>query len=191
MYRSTWQVLLGIVALGSTVLYLLLSPISVPFQLSERLVPNGNEFFHWATTSSYREVDQDDAADAMVQELCKSFPHEKLLDIQPILKSGHGAMNRVRSQLNGPAACLTNLLIFSDLDEVLGRYNVTDTIKDIPRRLIESDNQTLPYRHLKDLAANGTLNETEMSQLQGWETDKFKFLPDVSRAWQMSPEKQW
>ena len=202
MYRSPWQVLLGIATLGSIVLFFLLAPIHSSFELSHIpvvVIPpyageisDDKEFFDWTTISGFRfPFSQNEVVPTTIQEQCKWFPHDKLLEIQPVLKSGHGALKRVRSQLQGPAACLTNLLIFSDLDEEFQGHNVTDTIKDIPQRLIESDNQTLPYRHLKDIAANGTITGTELSRLQGWETDKFKFLPDVSRAWQMSPEKPW
>lgn len=190
MSRSRWQILLGIATLGSIVLYFLVLSDYAPVRLSHRIgegtsletggnIPENTEFFNWTTTTAFGPVTEEHAVHATIEELCESFPQSKLLHVQPVLKSGHGAMNRVRSQLNSSAACLTNLLIFSDLDEEIEGHTVVDTIKDIPQELIESDDQTLPYRHLKAFQANGTLeqsNETA-SQLPGWETDKFKFLP--------------
>lgn len=190
MSRSRWQILLGIATLGSIVLYFLVLSDYAPVRLSHRIgegtsletggnIPENTEFFSWTTTTAFGPVTEEHAVHATIEELCESFPQSKLLHVQPVLKSGHGAMNRVRSQLNSSAACLTNLLIFSDLDEEIEGHTVVDTIKDIPQELIESDDQTLPYRHLKAFQANGTLeqsNETA-SQLPGWETDKFKFLP--------------
>jgi len=38
---------------------------------------------------------------------------------------------------------------------------------------------------------NGTLKSGKDTRIKGWELDKFKFLPQVSRAWRMRPEKRW
>ncbi|USW54960.1 hypothetical protein Slin15195_G082790 [Septoria linicola] len=197
MRQTTWQVLLLIAVFVSISLYLLLTSaydtlhiVNRPKQTPAEDVRE-EDVYEWTTTSSYRQATEEDVNNATIEGLCQYFPKEKLHDIQPVLKTGHGALDRVRSQLKSSAACLDNLLIFSDLDEELEGRSIFDTIADIPQHLIESDNQTLPYRHLKDLAANGSLNDTTLSRLQGWETDKFKFLPDISRAWHISPERQW
>ncbi|KAM3421676.1 hypothetical protein BST61_g2061 [Cercospora zeina] len=150
-----------------------------------------NEFFQWKSKTGFRYVTDGSATNSHIDVLCTAFPKEKLEHIQPVLKTGHGAMQRVRTQLNSTAACLDNLLIFSDMDERVADRNVVDTIADIPQKLIDSDDQTLPYRLLKQHVANGTLNEADESKLPGWETDKFKFLPDISRAWHTSPDKKW
>ncbi|PPJ59364.1 hypothetical protein CBER1_05801 [Cercospora berteroae] len=198
MQRTIWQALLATTILGCLALFFLSSsPYSQSRLLQQQqtsvdqVYEDDNESFQWKSKSAFRHVTKGTAKNARVEELCKSFPKEKLEYIQPVLKSGHGAMHRVREQLNSSAACLDNLLIFSDMDEEVAGRAVIDTIADIPQKLIDSDDQTLPYRRLKQYVINGTLDEADESKLPGWETDKFKFLPDVSRAWRISPDKKW
>lgn len=199
MPRAIWQALLGATVLGCLAFYIVLAHRShanlqtiesIPETPLEPLYPV-SEYYEWSTATAFRHIDPRIAANATLATLCQFFPKQKLLDIQPVLKTGHGAMQRVRSQLNSTAACLDNLLIFSDLDQEVRGRPVMDTVGDIPPHLIESDNQTLPYRHLKQIAAAGSLDQANLTALQGWETDKFKFLTDISRAWRISPERRW
>lgn len=195
MHRITWQIPLGITLIGSALLYFMHIADGIPTRVLNTFKGEAKqaetEFYDWITPTAFREVTAEVAANATIEQLCASFPREKLLDVQPILKTGHGAMARVRSQLKSSAACLDNLLIFSDLDEEVEGRPVMDTVGDIPIQLLESDDQTLPYRHLKDYALNGTLDDADVNALEGWQTDKFKFLPDISRAWRISPGRRW
>lgn len=151
-----------------------------------------SEFYEWRTRSAFRPVRQSGVADKSVEELCASFPKHLLDEVQPALKTGHGVIDsRVRPQLQSVSACLTNLLIFSDLDEECEGHQVIDVIADLPADHIEDNDQLGYYRSLRDLTANGSLAEADAVSRKGWQIDKFKFLAAVSRAWRMRPERRW
>ncbi|KAI7665751.1 hypothetical protein KC318_g6925, partial [Hortaea werneckii] len=76
------------------------------------------EYYDWRTRSQFQPVRQD-VNNKSVEELCQSFPRHLLQDIQPVLKTGHGVLEtRVRTQLESASACIDDLLIFSDIDEI-------------------------------------------------------------------------
>lgn len=150
------------------------------------------EFYSWHTRSQFRPVNQA-VAGKSAQDLCDAFPKDLLRDVQPILKSGHGVLEkRVKTQLESVSACLDDhLLIFSDVDEKIGGYQVIDVLADLRTDFVDGNDQLQAYVLQKELADNGTLHTEAGSKVKGWETDKFKFLPQVSRAWRMRPEKRW
>jgi hypothetical protein len=150
------------------------------------------EFYDWHTRSQFRPVKQE-VAGKSTQQLCTAFPKDFLRDIQPVLKTGHGVLEtRVKTHLESVSACLgSNLLIFSDLDAVIDDYQVIDVLSDLRAGFVRGNDQLESYVLQKELAENGTLESDAASRVKGWETDKFKFLPQVSRAWRMRPEKRW
>lgn len=150
------------------------------------------EFYPWTTVSDFPVLGNDTLNNATISDLCQHFPKDKLLDVQPILKTGHGVMKRVRDSLKSTSACLDSLLIFSDMEEDVDGHAVIDVIADIPDKLLKSTRQTLPYRKLiKAQQADSKLKEHSLPSEQGWKTDKFKFLTSISRAWRMAPDKRW
>jgi hypothetical protein len=150
------------------------------------------EFYDWHTRSQFRPVSQN-VTDKSVQDLCGAFPTDLLSGIQPVLKSGHGVLEtRVNTHLNSVSACLDDhLLIFSDLDEEIGGYQVVDVLADLRTDFVTGNDQLEDYVLQMELANNGTLHSEAASKVKGWQSDKFKFLPQVSRAWRMRPEKRW
>lgn len=199
--HSLWRTILGVaVALSILFYFLFMSTYQLtPQHISEKasdLEPASApdplpEFYPWTSVSSFPPLDHDTVKNATIEELCQYFPKDKLLEVQPVLKTGHGVISRARHSLNSTSACLDNVLIFSDLAEEIDGHAVTNVIADIPDKLIQSDDQLQPYRQLMALQSSGDLNDETMSSVEGWKTDKFKFLPSISRAWRMAPEKRW
>ena len=149
-------------------------------------------FYNWHTRSQFKPVSQT-VAGKSTRELCNAFPKDILHEIQPILKTGHGVLEtRVKSHLESVSACLdSNLLIFSDLDAQVDGHRVVDVLSDLRADFVRGNDQLESYVLQKKLAENGTLASEAASRVQGWKTDKFKFLVSVSRVWQMRPEKKW
>ena len=148
--------------------------------------------YTWDTRSSFRPVRQDNVANKSIMELCASFPQHLLCDIQPVLKTGHGVVDiRVRPQLHSVSACLSNLLIFSDVDEEFEGRDLIDVIADIPARLIKKTKHLKPYRTLQEYVANDSLADATETAKEGWRMDRFKFLAGISRAWRMRPDRRW
>lgn len=150
------------------------------------------EFYDWHTRSQFRPVNQN-VTHKSVQDLCDAFPTDLLSGIQPVLKTGHGVLqNRARTHLDSVSACLDDhLLIFSDVDEEIGGYQVIDVLADLRTNFVNGNDQLEDYVLQRELAKNDTLHSEAASKVKGWQSDKFKFLPQVSRAWRMRPEKRW
>ena len=141
--------------------------------------------YDWDTRSSFNPVRLDNVANMTNEELCSFFPTRLLDEIQPVLKIGHGVLeDGLRPQLQSVSDCLTNLLIFSDTDEEFQGHEIIDVISDIPSHLKEESKAFRAYQ-------NGSLADGTATRTAGWTMDKFKFLPAISRAWKMRPERRW
>jgi hypothetical protein len=140
------------------------------------------EFYNWHTRSQFRPVNQA-VTGKSTADLCNAFPKDLLRGIQPVLKTGNGVLKtRVKTHLESVSGCLdNNLLIFSDLDAEIGGYQVIDVLADLRTEFVQGNDQLESYVLQKELAENGTLESEAASRVKGWETDKFKFLPQVSR----------
>ncbi|KAF2770276.1 hypothetical protein EJ03DRAFT_270778 [Teratosphaeria nubilosa] len=153
-----------------------------------------SEFYKWDTRSQFRPVKQP-VDGKSVQDLCNAFPTHLLRDIQPVLKTGHAVLEaRLRPHLETVSACLgDSLLISSDLDERINGHQVSDVLSDLRTDFINANEVLRGYRIQKALAGNDTLSFESLAQadVQGWRSDKFKFLPQISRTWRMRPEKRW
>lgn len=142
-------------------------------------------FYEWKTQSSFNPVRLHDVASKSVDELCAAFPSHLLKDIEPVLKTGHSVLDtRVRPQLQSVSACLVNLLIMSDTEEHFEGQRTINVIADIPSVLKDNEKQL-------DIWRNGAIANGTASRKEAWRLDKFKFLPGVSRAWRMRPDRKW
>ena len=202
--RRFWWLIVSAAAVGVIVPFLFFS--SRPFQQihgwlvadtdaeDQSVLPAAprSEFYEWDTKSQFTPVRFEHVANRSIEELCNAFPQHLLRDIQPVLKTGHGVVDvRVRPHLHSVSACLSHLLIFSDVDEKCEGRDIIDVIADLPAAAIERSDQLKTYRILQEFAANGSLADANETAREGWRMDKFKFLPGVSRAWRMRPERRW
>ena len=160
----------------------LITPAATP----HHVVPDGQgQFYGWETTSQFDPVSLDNVANKSSKELCASFPTHLLGKIQPVLKTGHGTLEtRARLHLQSVSACLDNLLIVSDVEEKFDGHDIIDVIADIPTHLSRKEPELEAWR-------NGSIASGTAANRTAWKTDKYKFLPAVSRAWQMRPEREW
>ncbi|KAM7217461.1 beta-1,3-N-acetylglucosaminyltransferase radical fringe [Rhypophila decipiens] len=156
-----------------------------------------------------------------ISDLCANFPHHISQNrIQAVLKIGHGeSRDKLDAQLNSVSACFQpgELLIFSDLDEdlVLSSSNTTekkeqnihraiDIVANLPSSYFDpyphSEGQTTQaeeftnYEAMIALSKQGKLtteNDPTRKDNTGWKVDKYKFLAEVERAWDMRPNKEW
>ncbi|KAK5676319.1 hypothetical protein LTS10_011131 [Elasticomyces elasticus] len=151
--------------------------------------------YDWDTLSAFNPVRQDIEGKS-TRDLCKTFPQHLLHEIQPVIKTGHGVLEtRLRPQLQSVSACLDTLIIISDVDEEFEGRQLIDIIAELPQGFRDNNKLLKAYGYFlqKALADNGTLGTVDPAKVgvQGWKLDKFKFLPQVSRAWQLQPEKRW
>lgn len=150
------------------------------------------DLFGWQTVSHFDPVRQPIASKNMSQ-LCDAFPKDKLREIQPVLKTGSGMLEaRLRPHLQSVSACLEDeLLIFSDTARELDGYAIIDALSSLRPGFVRGNSQLENYNAGDTPTTSETLLPSADSHAKGWQTDKFKFLPQVSYTWLMRPQKQW
>jgi hypothetical protein len=159
-------------------------------------------FYPFETTSAFFPVAHHDAQNKTVEELCASFPRHLTQRIQPVLKMGHGENRKmVDAQLESVSACFgaDDLLVFSDLDEVVHGRHAVDILANLPRAYRENDAEGnanadyVNYEAMYALANEGklTVENDPARGKNGWRLDKYKFLAGVERAWQMRPGRDF
>ncbi|GAB1312543.1 Chondroitin N-acetylgalactosaminyltransferase [Madurella fahalii] len=183
------------------VVFLLALVIILPFLESGPQKPPP-EFYPFETTSAFFPVAHHDAMNKTVEELCASFPHHLTHRIQPVLKMGHGE-NRtmIDAQLESVSACFDpdELLIFSDLDELIHGRHAIDILANLPRAYRDNDDEGnanpdyANYEAMYALARDGklTVDNDPARGKNGWRLDKYKFLAEVERAWLMRPGRDF
>ncbi|KAK7946646.1 glycosyltransferase family 31 [Apiospora aurea] len=153
------------------------------------------KFLPWETTSSFQPVSFPDIGAVTDDDLCRSFPQQKLAHlVQPVLKFGHGDQPaRVESQLSSVSACLQDLLIFSDYEETISGRHVYDVIATTPASYRRDNPDFINYLTLHGLNENGTVLKPgePRPEVNGWIIDKYKFLPMIEQAWALRPNKRW
>ncbi|RFU78999.1 glycosyltransferase family 31 [Trichoderma arundinaceum] len=160
--------------------------------------PSINEtegYYPYATFSDYYPVSIN-PANKTTEDLCATFPKHLLSLVQPVLKMGHGEdRTKLEAQLDSVSACFhpDDLLIFSDLDERIREYTAIDVLADLPAGYF--DRETNPdignYLLQKELERNGTLDKDKEAtkKVNGWIIDRYKFLPQIERAWLLKPDR--
>ena len=61
-------------------------------------------------------------------ELCSSFPHDALANVQVIIKTGIGERHRLEAFLSSYGSCISNLLIVSDTPDIVQGHQVHDIL---------------------------------------------------------------
>ncbi|KAH8649875.1 hypothetical protein BX600DRAFT_441973 [Xylariales sp. PMI_506] len=104
-----------------------------------------------------------------------------------VLKTGTGESHKAKAHLSTLTSCITNILVFSDLEEYVEGHKFIDVLADLsPSHDNVSDFEA--YAAQKQAHAEG--KPVGYSQ-EGWKLDRFKFLPMVDKAYQMRPHAQW
>lgn len=120
-------------------------------------------------------------------DLCAGFPTHLLKDIQIVLRTGAGESARTRAHVATVTSCISDLLIFSDLEGEVGGHEVIDVLADLPSS----------YNDNSDFAAYASQKKAYLEgrpieySSEGWKLDRFKFLPMVDKAYQLRPRKSW
>lgn len=165
---------------------------------AEKPTPGINEtsgYYPYETASDYDPVSLD-PSNRTTAELCATFPKHFLGLIQPVLKIGHSEDRaKLDAQLDSVSACFQpdELLIFSDLDERIRNHTAIDILANLPPKYYDEEyNPDISsYLLQRELRKNGKLDEDKEAtkKINGWKIDKFKFLPQIERAWLLKPNR--
>jgi hypothetical protein len=96
---------------------------------------------------------------------------------------------RLLTQLNTVAKCIPNLLIVSDHDGLINGRKIYDVLAGLSASYKEHNPDFATYYIQKALKESG--NITEYNTQEGWKLDRFKFLPMVHKAYDISPKAEW
>ena len=142
-------------------------------------------FYHWNTkpvVTPYSEVNAGTP--------CKRFPANVFETVQVVLKTGMTEEpQRLLTHLKSVTKCIPNLLIVSDHDDVVNDHKIYDVLAKLPASYGEGNPDFQTYHTQKALKDSD--NITQYNTEAGWKLDRFKFLPMVYTAYNMSPKAQW
>ncbi|KAI1613592.1 hypothetical protein EDD36DRAFT_201320 [Exophiala viscosa] len=114
---------------------------------------------------------------------CSIFNHEFAQDVQIVLKTGATEVfDKLLVHLATVTSCIppSNLIIFSDLDEHIGPYQLHDALRAISEKE-KSSNPDFGIYHEQKLFRE---NRKGLKDLQGGrKLDKYKFLPMMEKIW--------
>lgn len=148
-------------------------------------IPN-DQFYHWNTepvVAPFSEV--------LADTPCKRFPASIFKTVQIVLKTGMTEdPKRLLTHLNTVTRCIPNLLIVSDHDGQVNNYKIYDVLAGLSASYEVSNPDFTTYHTQKSLLKDSG-NITEYNTEAAWKLDRFKFLPMVHKAYNMSPNAEW
>ncbi|KXG45588.1 uncharacterized protein PGRI_033550 [Penicillium griseofulvum] len=121
-------------------------------------------------------------------DLCANFSTHLLDRIQVILKTGAGEPEKNKAHLATVTSCITNLIVVSDHDEIIGQHHFIDVLDDLPPEYASDNPDFATYHAQKQAHSQG---ESVGYSQEGWRLDRFKFLPMVEKAYEMRPHAEW
>lgn len=143
-------------------------------------------FYTWKTPSVFPPLKKTHKGTPV--DLCKGFPTHLLGKIQIVMKTGAGERAKTKAHLENVSSCITNLLVFSDVEETLGGgHRAFDILADLAP-LYNKDGDFAAYSAQKKAHLEGSSVEYSA---EGWKLDRYKFLPMVDKAHQMRPKADW
>lgn len=155
------------------------------FKQSPYYTEDDAQVYTWTTPSFLPPLKHPHANKAI--DLCEGFPSHLLKHIQVVMKTGTGESAKTKAHLDTISSCITNILVFSDVEETVGGHHFIDILADLPPS----------YDNVSDFAAYSAQKQAHSEgkpvgySSEGWKLDRFKFLPMVDKAHQMRPHANW
>jgi hypothetical protein len=147
-------------------------------------VPN-DQFYHWNTESVIAPF-----SEVHAETPCERFPASIFETVQVVLKTGMtDDPKRLLTHLDTVTKCIPNLLIVSDHDDLVKGRKIYDVLAGLSASYQEHNPDFETYHTQKKLKESG--NITEYNTEEGWKLDRFKFLPMIHKAFDMSPQAKW
>lgn len=130
--------------------------------------------------------------------ICDAYPDPGNIAIV-VKTAAWQALDRLPTQLITSLQCVKQPLIFSDLEQTLGRHRIHDALASVLPDAIERNANSDLYREQKRLVASNRANE--LSKLQDLNEDakvaalagldKYKILHMIEQAFKLQPEQDW
>ncbi|RMZ88337.1 hypothetical protein DV736_g4441, partial [Chaetothyriales sp. CBS 134916] len=135
-----------------------------------------------------------DANSTEYDHRCHEFPNTE--DVQIVIKTGTNELHsKLATQIRTTLQCFPDLLIFSDMDEQLGKFPVYDALAHVNRTLRDSHEDFEYYRKLQLQRLGGAnfsaFEFTDQDKEAAWKLDRYKFIHILELTWKMRPTKKW
>lgn len=113
-------------------------------------------------------------------------------NVAVIVKTGANVLyDKVPFQLLTALRCTDDPLIFSDLAQTLGSYQVHDVLDNVTAAVKNSLDFEY-YRQLQEYKKFGQdVRDLRDSSEAGWKLDRYKFIPMLKKTWEMRPNHDW
>lgn len=113
-------------------------------------------------------------------------------DILVVFKTGGTeTFRRLPVHLETTLRCVKNSLIVSDIDLEIGDHHTIDVIADLDNKTLQHGDFDLYHLQKQYHAVHGDLASLIKGQ-NGWNLDKYKFIPAMRRAWlQATQDIDW
>lgn len=113
-------------------------------------------------------------------------------DVAVVVKTGANVLyEKLPTQLLTALRCAENPLIFSDLAQTLGPYQIYDVLDNVTATVKDSSDFAY-YRKLQEYQKfDQDPRELSGSSQDGWLLDKYKFIHMLRKTWTMRPSHDW
>jgi len=109
------------------------------------------------------------------------------------------AADKIPVQMRTTLRCAKNLLIFSDLEQDIGKYHLYDSLDNVSSSMVESNVDFKFYQKQLQLwrdehsidGVKGAKNPEKPTDLAAWTLDKYKNIHIVEKTWAMKPGMDW
>lgn len=123
---------------------------------------------------------------------CDTLPQIK--DTLIVVKTGANEVyEKLPTQLMTALECYKDILIFSDLEQKIGQYEIHDALDNVSEEVKKTSEDFQYYRTLQQYKANRQELAAlkEKSGKAAWNLDKFKFLHILEKTWKMRKGMKW
>ncbi|KAJ3490757.1 hypothetical protein NLG97_g5724 [Lecanicillium saksenae] len=121
-------------------------------------------------------------------EPCQNFP--SMDDVMVVMKTGATeSFEKMPTQLLTGLQCIPDFLLFSDLEQQIGKYHIYNALDGVEDILTSDRTEFLLYQAQQDCPVSQ--KECTNGMNGGWDLDKYKFLSMVLRTWEMRPDRKW
>jgi PAN domain len=113
-------------------------------------------------------------------------------EIAVIVKTGANVLyDKLPTQLLTALRCANDPLIFSDLAQTLGPYQVHDVLDNVTAAVKNSPDFDY-YHKLQEYHKFGQdIRELRDNGDAAWKLDRYKFIPMLQKTWKMRPNREW
>ncbi|ORY59501.1 uncharacterized protein BCR38DRAFT_58439 [Pseudomassariella vexata] len=124
-------------------------------------------------------------------EPCTGFPDTD--GILLVMKTGATeAFERLPTQLLTTLQCLPDFLLFSDMEQQIGKHHIYDVLADVEETAKAHNEDFDLYREQKECpVSQKSCVDARSEGHKAWNLDKYKFLPMMEKTWRMRPGRDW